>query len=241
MTAHTAAIHPAPAWSGILKNPWKLGGIAGLVFFVLFVVGGLVLQGDTPMYGDSVKEIRDYFGNGDDSNRFLIGDWLTAIGFVLFFLPFMSALRQVLAPADPSDGVLARLIVPGGVLFLVLGAVGSMSWAALALGDTKDLDDSSVRLAMDLNTYMSAVIVFGVAAFLVPASLIIISSRVLWRWLGWFGLVVALVAIVSDLWLVQGDDESFLGFLGFIAFIGLGIWILATSIGMLVKKTPEAV
>ena len=240
MTAHTAAIHPAPAWSGILKNPWKLGGIAGLVFFVLFVVGGIVFQGDTPMYGDSVKEARDYFGNGDDSNRYLVGDWLTAIGFIVFFLPFISALRQVLAKDDPSDGVLSRLVLVGGVVFLLLGAVGGMTWGALALGQTKDLDDSSVSFAMDLNTYVTTMGIFGAVAFLVPASLIILSSRVLWRWLGWLGLAVSVVGIVSALWLVQGDDESFLGFLGFIAFIGLGVWVLATSIAMLIKKTEAA-
>ncbi|MEP6872437.1 MAG: hypothetical protein ABI939_11395, partial [Anaerolineaceae bacterium] len=76
-------------------------------------------------------------------------------------------------------------------------------------------------------------------AFLLPASLVILASHVLWRWLGFAGVVLALLNLVSALWVVNGEQESFLGLLGLIGFIGFGLWVLATSIGMLMAGKRE--
>ena len=80
--------------NGLFAQWWRIGGICGIVLVVLFVVGAIVLQGDTPTYDQSAAEIREFWA--DDGQRYLIGDYLIGIGFVIFFLAFLSALRGLL-------------------------------------------------------------------------------------------------------------------------------------------------
>lgn len=225
--------------SAFLANTRRIGGIAGILFVVVFIAGILV-QGDTPMLEDDADEIRAFFADSDDSNLYLVGDWLTGVAFVLFFLPFISALRSVLGPADPSGGMWARLAFIGGVLMLAFGAASSMAFGALALTQAEALDDSTLLFANGISQYgFGSAVPLGMVAFLLPASLVIVASGVLWRWLGIFGLVLALLAIVGALWVVDGDQTSGLGILGILAFIGFGVWVLITSVGMLMADRRD--
>lgn len=47
----TRSFDPMTQW-------WRLGGILGIIFVVLFLIGGFVLQGDSPGYKDSIGDIR---------------------------------------------------------------------------------------------------------------------------------------------------------------------------------------
>ncbi len=53
------------------------------------------------------------------------------------------------------------------------------------------------------------------------------------KWLGWLGLLIALLFAIGTLWPFTGDEESFLGFLTFIGFIGFLIWALGAAIEMI--------
>jgi hypothetical protein len=218
----------------VLSSPWKIGGIAGIGYVVMFVIGGIVLQGETPMRDDDIETIRRYWA--DDSNRYLVGDWLVAAGFILFFLPFVSALRSVLGPADPSGGVWSRLVLIGGVTALLVGAAASMAWGALALSSARDIDDSTLRLAMDMDAYGFATLGWGIAAFLLPTSVLILLSGALWRWTGIVGIVAAVLMALGALWVVSGDEEGVFGVLGFIAFPLWAIWTIAVSVCMLMRS-----
>lgn len=222
-----------------LRNTRRIGGIAGIIFVVVFAVG-IVVSGDTPMVNDDIEEIRAFWTDSGDTDSYLVGDWLTAVAFLLFFLPFLSALRSVLGPADPSGGMWARTAFGAGLVLVGLGGAASMANGALGLGQAEGLDDSTLRFVTDATAYGFGVAApLAIAATLVPASLVILATGVLWRWLGILGLVVALAGVVGALWVVDGDQESFLGVLGFIAFVGLGVWILATSVAMLMSDRRD--
>ncbi len=49
-------------------------------------------------------------------------------------------------------------------------------------------------------------------------------------------LLAAVLHVVSPLGVVEGDDESVLSILGFVAFILPALWILLTSINLLISR-----
>lgn len=219
--------------SGFLANTRRIGGTAGIAYVVLFVAS-VILQGDTPMGDDDAAAIRDFFGDSDKSNMYLVSDWLIGLAFIVFFLPFLSALRTVLGPADPSGGTWSRLSFAGGLLVLAAGLAGSLAYGALALSDASELDDATLLFARDMNAYgFGSGVPLTIVALIMPASLIVIASGVFWKWLGYLGVVVALANMVGALWVIGGEQESPIGVFGIVGFIGFGVWVLITSIAML--------
>ncbi|MEP6871542.1 MAG: hypothetical protein ABI939_06775, partial [Anaerolineaceae bacterium] len=166
--------------SRFLANTRRVGGIAGIIYVILFVVS-IISQGDAPMLNDDAAAIRKFFSNGDDANRYLLFDWLIGVAFVLFFLPFISALRSLLAAGDPGGGMWARLSFIGGLLLLAAGLSSSLAWGALAIASPQDLDDSTLLFASRMNAYgFGSALPLSMVAFLLPASLVILASHVLW-------------------------------------------------------------
>jgi hypothetical protein len=232
--AHTGRIFPKLSW-----NPAQIGGIAGFAFAIVFIIGALVLQRESPAWDAELQDIRAFWN--DHSNRYLVGDWLIFGAFVLFFLPFVSALRSTLAPRDPSGGLIARLIVVGGITGGIMVAVASLPWGALALTGASDVDDSTLRLAMNMEAYGMAMVGWWMAAFILPASILILLSAALPRWVGALGLLEVLLAVVGSLWVVGGDQDGVLYAVSLASYLGWGIWSLAVCVSLLRKRPEEAV
>lgn len=110
-----------------------------------------MLQGDTPVRSDSVESIRQYFV--DDGTKYLVGDFMIGIAFFIFFIPYLIALRWFLGSAEGTPAIWSWMAFAGGLLSTVLGFVSGIFWGALALGleDNPEMDDSTIRLMMDLN------------------------------------------------------------------------------------------
>ena len=60
----------------MLDRWWKVGGAAGVLFLVFFIVGAIILQGNTPMPDDSAADIKKYFLDYDEtiSNDFVLSE-----------------------------------------------------------------------------------------------------------------------------------------------------------------------
>ena len=93
------------------KNWQRVGGGAGIIFVILFIIG-IGLQNDVPGHDKPVSEISKWFV--DNGKRYIIGDYLIGLGFIIFFLPFLGALRTTLAKADPEGIGWARNAYAGG-------------------------------------------------------------------------------------------------------------------------------
>src|ERR1044071_3171065 len=98
---------------GLMRQWWRLGGVLGIGYVVMFIVGIIVIQGESPMLHDSMEEIREYFG--EDGQQYLVGDYIAGLGFILFFLPFLVILRAFLGHAEGSPALLSRLALVGGL------------------------------------------------------------------------------------------------------------------------------
>lgn len=219
---------------GFLNNPRRVAGVFGIVFIVLLLIGGPLLQGQTPTVNDDAQTIRAYWEN--DGDRYLAGDFLFGIAVVLFFLPFVVALYSVLAPADRSGGMWARMMLVGALVAVVLGGAGAAAAAGLALDGAAGLDDGTLRFATRVAASSLGGLGFGFALMLIAAAIVIAQSGVLWRWLAGLAVLAAVANLVGGLWLPAGDPDGAFQVLGFLGVMGTQLWVLAVSIQLLLLR-----
>ena len=219
---------------------WSIGGFLGIGFIVLFVVGAFVVQTEPPAFDDSMADIREYFG--DDDTRYLVGDYLIGLGFVLLFLPFLLTLRGVLGWAEGGANIWSWVAFAGGLATVVIGGAGSAFWGALAFGAINDpeVTDSAVRTLMHASAYAFSMLSLPGALFLFAASAVIFRTSVLWRWLAPLGLAVGVLGVIGAASPIEGDDDGVLAIIGFISLIGFLLWILLASFNMIFKKELPA-
>jgi hypothetical protein len=217
----------------------RAGGVLGIGWVVLFFVGVVILQGDTPVRSDSIDEIREFFV--DDGTQYLRGDYLAGIAFTLFFVPFIIVLRRVLSAAGGWAELLATVAFYGGLIAVIWGGAASFFWGALALGaENPELDDSSVRLLMELDAYAFSGLLFPIGLFMGAAGLSIWLSGILWRWLGIIGIIGFVGSFIGGAWPVDGDDEGAIAAFGIAGFVGIMLFVLIASIGLLMKRDSLA-
>jgi hypothetical protein len=219
---------------------WRVGGIFGIGFVILFIIGPILLTGDTPMRDDSIEDIRKYFA--DDGEMYLVGDYIAGIAFVFFFLPYLVTLRWVLGSGEGWPPIWSWLTVIGGVTFVVIGGTQAVFFGALAIseGNPEVIDDAGVRLLMEMSTYAFTGFSFTLALFVASASLVVLRTGVLWRWLAGLGFLAAVLQIVGAAWPIDGDEEGALAILGFIGAPLTLLWILISSIQMIMMKEEPA-
>jgi hypothetical protein len=195
-------------------------GIAGIVFVVLVVVSIFVVP-NPPGTHASVTKIVSYYHDHKAGQR--ASAYLTELA-VFLGVGFFWYLREYLIALDPASKRSATLGFAGALIFAVSGATASgISWA---LADGVDhIGPSAMQtlnvLNMDLTGFIGAP---GIALFLAATGGTIIVHRMLPTWLGWAGIVLAVVALV----------------IGFFGLLGVGLWILAASIVILLRPDRAA-
>lgn len=225
--------------SGLFSQPARLAGILGIGFLVLFIAS-IIGQGDTPMSNDSADDIRAFFV--DNRDQYLITDFLIGIAFVFLFLPFAACLRSVLAQAEGEPGVLTRLFFAGAITTLAIGGAGSIGWGTLAMsaGD-EAIDDGSIKLMMYAGDYAFAAIGFGFALTALAASLVMVQTGVVAKWIGYVGLAAVVLNIIGAAWVIDGDPEGAIAIIGWIGMIVFGVWVLSISVMLLRQSSPSAI
>jgi hypothetical protein len=212
--------------------------VAGIVFVVLFIVG-VVLQADAPTHDKPASEIAAWFT--DHGKQSIVGDYMFGLGFVLFFLPFLVALRGLLHAAEGGAAVWSRLALVGGVVLVVLAGVVGSFWGSLAygFGVTGEGDEAAVHTLMYLDFYIGqGSASLAVALFLLASSAAIWRTAALWRWLALLGLVAGVIAAIAPLSLLDADPEGPLAIMGGIAvYIGWPLWVLLASVAMIMKRS----
>jgi hypothetical protein len=121
--------------NGILNQWWRIGGLLGIGFVVLFLIGGIALQGETPTYDDPIDEIRAYWE--DEGDTYLLGDYLIGLAFLFGWIPLIVSLRALLGRAEGGPQLWSRVAFVGGVITLVFGAIAGLADGALAFGAEK--------------------------------------------------------------------------------------------------------
>lgn len=182
-----------PVASGPYVPLARATGIIGLVFMVLLFgpVIALASAGEPPLDA-TASQAATYFGNieADWAQFVMAASKLGWIGSLWFFVAFGYLLRR--AEGDPPwRSTIATL---SGALLAAYGLVGA-SWEAASLhGNRITPDVADFALAFGNVGLANAWI--ALASFALCAGWVILSTRVLERWMGWW-LIVAGLGLVA--------------------------------------------
>lgn len=217
-----------------MSGSWKkVAGWAAIVYSVIFLALFVTIS-TPPSLSDSPAEYGEWFA--DNETQVAVLTFGLSLAFVLILL-FASGLRSILGPADASnEGVWSRFSFAGAIMMVSMAGIGTAFWAVLGLEDVLAAasDETVKALAVFDTVIFSAIVPWGLVVFVLGASVVILQSGVMAKWIGWLGLVLALLMVVGSLWPLSGDPEGFFGIVGLIGFPpGFLIWSLATGISMI--------
>ena len=201
----------------------RWGGIAAIVFAVLFVVGFLMVA-DTPDGDESNAKWLRYFADSDNRRMIVIGAIVLAVA-ALAFLVFLGVLRERLRSGASGAEWVGTTAFASGLFFVAMLAVtalgtGSVS-ASVEFGDAPVVRDADVlRTFESLGT--GALVLFGAAAaglLIITTSVAAGRSALFPRWLVVAGYVASVIVLVGGLF--------------FIPLVLFVLWMLVVGIVML--------
>jgi MFS family permease len=206
------------------------GGVAAIVFAVLFVVGFL-LNTNTPEGDESNSEWVRHFADSGNRRMMVIGAILLALA-ALAFLIFLGALREQLRTAAPGTEWLSTIAFASGIVFVAMMgvfAVGVASVAAgIVFGDNPVPRDANIMRSLD-SLGFGALLLFGAGAaglMIITASVVSGRAALLPRWLVVTGYVVGVIVL--------------LGGLIFFPLALFVLWMLAVGIVMISRSRVAA-
>lgn len=215
-------------------NSTRTGGVAGIAFVVLTVLWGLLLLlSDRPGYASSNAAISEYWADTGNRAVSAFGAFALALGGVAL-LWFLGSFRVILRRAEGEPAPLATIAFAGGVVMTALLYVKNAIDGGLALatefgeqGQEDFVLDADVFKALD--AFFVGLLIqeaFAAAVLIGAASLLVLRTGVLPRWVGWTGVAVAALQLAS--WVVYG----------FPLLLVLA-WILAVSVLMLPRRAAS--
>jgi hypothetical protein len=212
---------------------WRgMTGALGLAWIVLFILGGIALQGQPPAYDAPIGETREFFAA--HGARYLWGDYIAGLAFVLCLLPFVVGLRAVLGAAEGGPQIGSRLVLIGGAATVIVGDAATAFLDALALGRAPaDLPDTTIRLLLELDAVAIAAIGLPMALTAIAAATVIWRTAVLPRWLAPVAALSGLLHIVGATFVAAGDADGPLFFIRFAGLITFAIFVAATSVSLI--------
>lgn len=220
----TAAV-PIPTWQ-------RVTGLFGIGWFALFVLGGIVLQGEPLPYDTPIGEARDFFAA--HGSRYLWGDYIAGLAFVLCLLPFAVGLRSVLGPAEGGAQIASRLVLVGAVATVVIGDTATAFLDGIALAASPDeLSDSTIRLLLQLDAVAIAAIGLPMALTAFSAATVIWRTEVLPRWLAAVAVLAGLLHVVGATFVAANQAEGPLFGMRFAGMIAFGVFVVGSSISLI--------
>lgn len=224
-----------------MTRTWRsIAGWSGVVFVVLFVTSSLGVA-DAPVPGAADAEVRQWVA--DNKAAIAWTTWGGGVSLGLLLLLFASGLHRVFRNVDDDGAEMwSRMSLTGAVLMAATGLSKAAFWVVLSLEDVRAAlsDGALVALAALDSVAVAALVPWGAAAFLLGASVAILTTGVMGRWVGWLGIVSSALFVVGTLWLFGGDVESPLAILTLLGYLGLLVWSLAAAISM-IRPSPHAV
>jgi hypothetical protein len=195
------AVAPPQADPAVRSPLERWGALGGVLYVVLYVIGVIILFNGAPDSASAPAKIQAWYGDSGHRNRIAIG-WILA-GLGLFFLIwFIGSLREAVRAGDRT-GFLGAIVAIGGAIYVAI----DLAALGLDMGIRTMSDDTYhhtvyagvIHAADDASYVMHSSGTAGMAAMIFAASAAILAGRGLPRWLGWFGLLAGLAALVSIL------------------------------------------
>ena len=199
MTTTTAVSVVVDRWAPLIRGT----GIAGLITVgMLFAPIVAISTLDEPPFTATAEQAQAFFTNGSVGwvQLATVVTNLAAIGLIWFVV----GLALLLARAEGSPPWRSGVALVSGVL-LAAYVLLDVSWDAASYGAAY-LDPAVASFAFDLGSLGFANIWLAMGSFAVCCGWVVLSTRVLGRWLGWWaivaggGLILVRFAWSGEIW-----------------------------------------
>jgi hypothetical protein len=201
----------------------RVAALAGVAYVVLFVIGVILVFGNSPDSGSAPAKIIAYYSKGSHRTTINLGWAIGGLG-IFCFLWFLTSLRGTVSRLEGGDGFLTSLTTIGGGIYaaLALAALSVDTGIRTMSDDTyhHQVYPGIIHAADDASWVLHAAGGAGAAAMVIAASLAGLRAGAVSRWVGWLGVGAGILS---------------LGLIIFFPWFVLAAWVLVVSIGMFVR------
>jgi len=206
----------------------RVGGVGGIVFFVSLVIliALMPLSHSIPEPAfDAPSSAFLAYAKSEADLPFALS--LVGVLGLFGFALFAAALTVTFRVSDDRSNVASTLVLLAAGIFIVLG-LAELGFATAQTFRRADLDATGASILFGLSNGIFVVSWSAIAAFLAASSFAALSTRALPRWLGWPALVIGIA-----MFLAGAAPLSAIWFFPYFLFL---VWVLATSVVLLVRK-----
>jgi hypothetical protein len=217
---------------GATGRPDRWAAVAGLVFTALVVAS--IFTPVTPSTNSPAEDIAAQLARDRTAHHLsLLLGFLADVAFLVFLAGLWSRLRRWEGPA----GMFAALVLTAGAAVVALMLVsGGLQLALVQYASGGQPDRTALPALAALNDWVGGAIVPASVAMFLGAAVAILTTRALPRWLGWLAAAAALLLLISLAGIFQTTPgEGVVGIAGFSGFLLFLVWVLATSVVLLLR------
>lgn len=217
-------------------NPWRVSGIAGIVFVLLSLAASFT-NVQPPAYDAEEAAIASWFA--DEGDRYRIGHVIAGLAFLLFYFLFFAGLYGRLRDAEGAPALWSRTAWAGAIISPAAGTIaGAFIMAAALLED--GVTPAVGKFALTANFYAFTVSGAYSGVAMIGAAGVILRAGVFARWLGWSGAAACLAAIAGIITFAEDDPDGIFATVSSFAWLAFFLWILAVSIALIrTGSTPH--
>jgi Domain of unknown function (DUF4386) len=190
-----------------------------MVGFVVLLIVSFAVAGEPPDVDEGPAEVAEWYIDNKDSAQ--IGSFIGIVAAVPLIF-FGAYLRKVL---EPAGTLLSTLPLIGLTIIAIGGAIDSMlMFAAAEVADDVAAPQVQTIQALFENDFFP--LLMGIMVFLWSVGFAVLHSDVLPKWMGWFAIVFAVIALAGPI--------------GFISFPGAFLWVIVAGILLTMRARPTA-
>ena len=205
--------------------------IAGVLFVILIIVQGPVLNSNSPSLTDSAQKIFNSFSKHQGNIKAAAVVYGFAMSAVLIWF---SGLFRVLRKAEGGQAGLAVAALGGVTLAAAMSLVNAAIDATTALR-VHDLGPSGARFFFTLESFAGAGILFGLLVVIAATAAVCLRTGLFARW---FTVVSGLLVVVSIVGAAGiGYANSSIQTVGAVALSLDTLWVLVVSVWL--WRKPE--
>jgi hypothetical protein len=226
----TATTHPTtePVRSVQPRPLWRVAGALALAHIALFAAG-IIIRG-TPTTVPGQEGIEHSWSTGP-LERVLAGMWVDLMAFVVL-IPVIVFLARAFGRTEAAAWASRTAGAAGMAYVVTVAGAGFAAGAAATWGTAHGLDlDTALAVNNIRNfTYFSGATLLGVHA--VGTGIGILADGLMARWLGWAGVLVGVIALLTGPLAAIG-----VGTIGFPLWM---LWFVALAVTMLRGKPAHS-
>lgn len=203
---------------------WRVAGVLVILHVVLMLAG--VSQEKMVALTDSPDTIQKTYGSGSLA-RVFAGGYVELLGF-LVMLPAIVFLARALGRRTESGRWAGQTALAAGITYVASTvAVGLPAGAAAVYGAHHDLADAgTLALVNDVRNFAFYLSIAVLGLHAVATGLSALADGVMRRWVGFVGIVVGTVMVLSLTVQKWFDLVNFSTLIWMVWWVGLGVLLL---------------